>query len=235
MQELSNSSKLILQNMGLIKKCVSQINSLTYEFDDLVQEAVAILLPKMEKFNPSKGSLSTFIWQNIKHELINSTQELSEHYYKKSVKFKKAENYLAEKGEETSAENMAKFLGVKVSTYQAYVDQFNSVKFVNLDACYSDDDEKSSIGSNLADTKYASPEDALISNSMRHVLSKAVNSLPENQRQVIILHYNLNNSTEGCFSFRQIAKLLDINHQTAANYAERGLETLRNQLGDWAA
>ena len=66
-----------------------------------------------------------------------------------------------------------------MSTYQAYVKKFNSVKFVNLDACHSNAVEESSIGSNLADTKYANPEDGFISNSMRHVLNKAINSLPE--------------------------------------------------------
>ena len=121
-----------------------------------------------------------------------------------------------------------------MSTYQAYVKKFNSVKFVNLYACHSNAGEESSIGSNLADTKYANPEDGFISNSMYHVLNKAINSLPENQKQVITLHYNLNNSTEGCLSFREIAKLLNITHQTAVYFEIRGLETLKNQLGDWA-
>ena len=62
-------------------------------------------------------------------------------------------------------------------------------------------------------------KDGFISNSMRHVLNKAINSLPENQKQVITLHYK----EEIEKSVNEIAKLLNITHQTAAYFEIRGL------------
>lgn len=225
-----NSYSLILENMGLIKKCVSQIKHSTYEFDDLVQEAIAILLPKIESYDPAKGALSTFIWTNIKNTLINSTQDIPEHLYRVSIQIEKAKKNLAENGEEVSEKNIAKCIGVRVPTYQKYVDELKCANHVSLDDCYSEDEESETFGANLADTKYQNPEDSVINNQMKKMLIKTINSLPEIQKQVISLYYNLDNSPNGCLSYRQIGKLLDITHQTAANIVAKGLQTIKSKL-----
>ena len=88
-----DSYNLILQNMKKNKKCVSQINHSTFDFDDLVQEAVLMLLPKIEAYDSSRGALSTFIWVNVKRNLANKTQAVSEHLYKISLKIKNVIEY----------------------------------------------------------------------------------------------------------------------------------------------
>lgn len=230
MNAVSNSYSIILQNMGLIKKCVSQITYSTYEYEDLVQEAVAILLQKIQNYDSSKGSLSTFIWYTIKNTLINTTQVLPEHLYKISIQINKAKKALKENGEDVNAENIARLIGVRTATCRSYIDQINSTNFVSLDEVYSDDESAESFGANCADKKYESPEVEVINNFMHKQLIKELNALPEIQKQIITLHYNLNNDSEGCLSYREIAKVLNINHQTVANIEAKGLNTIKAQM-----
>lgn len=230
----SNSYNLILQNMGLIKKCVSQISYSNLDFDDLVQEAVLMLLPKMQAYNPSRGALSTFIWVNVKRNLANKTQDVSEYIYKISLKIKNAEKYLAEQGEDTSSENIAKLLGISREACEKYIAQINSAKLVSLDECYSDDDSES-FCNNFMDTKYVDPEKSAIDCTLKEQLLKSIKALPENQRQIISLHYNLDNNQEGCLSLRQIGKLLNVSAQTVANIEAKGLQNLKCQLEGCAA
>ena len=72
----NNSYDLIINNMALINKLVNEIEYSTLETEDLTQQAVLLLLDKINEYDPSKGALSTFIWFKLKNKLINSTQEM---------------------------------------------------------------------------------------------------------------------------------------------------------------
>ena len=229
-----DSYNLILQNMGLIKKCVSQIRYSNLDFEDLVQEAVLMLLPKIEAYDSSRGALSTFIWVNVKRNLANKTQAVSEHLYKISLKIKNAEKYLIAQGKDSSCENIAEFLGLSTEACEKYIAQINSAKLLSLDECYADDDSES-FCNNFMDTRYVDPEKNAIDCSLKQQLTKAVRNLPENQRLIISLRYNLNNSSDGCLSLRQIGKLLNVSAQTVANIEAKGLQNLKGQLEGRAA
>jgi len=121
-------NQIITENLKLIQKCVSEIKNSELDFEDLVQEAVIILLQKLDNFDPSKASLATFIWSNVKLPLLNSTQKMPVRVYKESQKIKKAEAYLSESGKTVSAENTAEIIGstaAKINKIKSVTNQFN--------------------------------------------------------------------------------------------------------------
>jgi DNA-directed RNA polymerase sigma subunit (sigma70/sigma32) len=62
---------------------------------------------------------------------------------------------------------------------------------------------------------------------MCHELLNVVNSLPSDQRKVVTLHYNLNHHENGPLSLREIAKMLNVSHQTAANIESKAFNTIK--------
>lgn len=221
---------IIVQSMGLIKKCVSEIKSSNLDYEDLVQEAVLILLNTLPKFDPSKGSLSTFIWSNVKMPLICSKQGMPVRLYKLSRNIAKTKQYLFESGKPASLENIAAVLGLSASKLNKYVIEINKYNHIYLDQSASSEEDSDTIGSLLADTSAASPEENCLNNFASEELRKYMQTLSAEQRRILTLHYNLNNSEQGPLSFRQIAAVLGTKHQNVAYTETVALKKLRSLM-----
>ena len=224
----NNSYDLIINNIGLIKKLVKEIEYSTLEAEDLTQQAVLLLLDKINEYDPSKGALSTFIWFKLKNKLINSTQEMSERLYKKSVSIKKVKEYLVSRGTELTDENIASCLGCSLSVYRYYKKLIYIYKEIDIDNFFSEEDEDDvSFVYKVRANNTLSPEQIFINKTMCHELLNVVNSLPSDQRKVVTLHYNLNHHENGPLSLREIAKMLNVSHQTAANIESKAFNTIK--------
>ncbi|WP_138993446.1 RNA polymerase sigma factor [Larkinella sp. C7] len=74
-----------------------------------------------------------------------------------------------------------------------------------------------------------SVEDALIirqlSDQQIQQLNQALEQLPERQREAIVLKFYSG------LSFEQIAQVMGVNHQSAKNFIQKGLEALRQRIG----
>ena len=223
----NNSYDLIINNMGLINKLVNEIEFSTLDKEDLIQQAVLFLLDKIDEYDSSKGALSTFIWFKIKNKLINSTQVMPERLYKKSVNIKKAKEYLISQGTELTDENIASFLGWSVKNYRYYKKLIYIYKEIDMDCFSSEEDEDVSFVYKVSANKTLSPEQIFMNKALCHELLNVVNSLPSDQKKVVTLHYNLNHHENGPLSLREIAKMLNVSHQTAANIESKAFATIK--------
>ena len=224
----NNSYDLIINNMALINKLVNEIEFSTLETEDLTQQAVLLLLDKINEYDSSKGALSTFIWFKIKNKLINSTQVIPERLYKKSVSIKKVKEYLVSRGTELTDENIASCLGWSVKTYRYYKKLIYIYREIDMDCFSSEEDEnKVPFVYKVSANNTLSPEQIFMNKTMCHELLNVVNSLPSDQRKVVTLHYNLNHHENGPLSLREIAKMLNVSHQTAANIESKAFNTIK--------
>ena len=73
-------------------------------------------------------------------------------------------------------------------------------RLVSLDATYNSDGDESTFLSNLADTENLSVEEECENNLQTEKLWSAINGLKPEEREVVILHYGLNNQEEHSFS-----------------------------------
>ena len=73
-------------------------------------------------------------------------------------------------------------------------------RLVSLDATYNSDGDESTFLSNLADTENLSIEEECENNLQTERLWSAINGLKPEEREVVILHYGLNNQEEHSFS-----------------------------------
>ena len=73
-------------------------------------------------------------------------------------------------------------------------------RLVSLDATYNSDGDESTFLSNLADTENLSIEEECENNFQTERLWSAINGLKPEEREVVILHYGLNNQEEHSFS-----------------------------------
>ena len=222
----NNSYDLIINNMGLINKLVNEIEFSTLDKEDLTQQAVLLLLDKINEYDSSKGALSTFIWFKLKNKLINSTQEMPERLYKKSVSIKKAKEYLVSRGTELTDENIASCLGCSLSVYRYYKKLIYIYREIDMD-CYSSEEDDVPFVYKVSANNTLSPEQIFMNKTMCHELLNVVNSLPSDQKKVVTLHYNLNHHENGPLSLREIAKMLNVSHQTAANIESKAFNTIK--------
>lgn len=224
----NNSYDLIINNMALINKLVNEIEFSTLDKEDLTQQAVLLLLDKINEYDSSKGALSTFIWFKIKNKLINSTQVIPERLYKKSVSIKKVKEYLISQGTELTDENIASCLGWSVKTYRYYKKLIHIYREIDMDCFSSEEDEdKVPFVYKVSANNTLSPEQIFMNKTMCHELLNVVNSLPGDQKKVVTLHYNLNHHENGPLSLREIAKMLNVSHQTAANIESKAFNTIK--------
>ena len=223
----NNSYDLIINNMGLINKLVNEIEFSTLDKEDLIQQAVLFLLNKIDEYDSSKGALSTFIWFKIKNKLINSTQVIPERLYKKSVNINKAKEYLISQGTELTDENIASFLGWSVKNYRYYKKLIYIYKEIDMDCFSSEEEDDVSFVYKVSANNTLSPEQIFMNKAMCYELLNVVNSLPSDQKKVVTLHYNLNHHENGPLSLREIAKMLNVSHQTAANIESKAFATIK--------
>ena len=224
----NNSYDLIINNMGLINKLVNEIEFSTLDKEDLTQQAVLLLLDKINEYDSSKGALSTFIWFKIKNKLINSTQVIPERLYKNSVNIKKTKEYLISQGTELTDENIASCLGWSVKTYRYYKKLIYIYREIDMD-CFSSEEDEDEVPFvyKVSANNTLSPEQIFMNKTMCHELLNVVNSLPSDQKKVVTLHYNLNHHENGPLSLREIAKMLNVSHQTAANIESKAFNTIK--------
>lgn len=69
-----------MENINLIRKIAWSFHDSTREdWDDLFQEASLAYLEGLEKYNPSRGRISTFMWRHVSNHLMNYLKEEQKH------------------------------------------------------------------------------------------------------------------------------------------------------------
>lgn len=160
--------------------------------DDLAAVGAIGLLEAFDRYDPSRGILfGTFAEYRIRGAMYDALREndsLGRPLRQQARRIEAAKDDLRKRtNKEPKASEVARFLGVPVEEYHASLDRTKPVVRVPLDAT-SREGEGRALSERLPDSS-VSAENALVARDVRELVKKAIQQLPDRQRQAVLMYY----------------------------------------------
>lgn len=233
----SARERLIIHYSPLVKYVAGRVSvglPNTIEQADLTSYGIFGLIDAIEKFDPSRNiKFETYAINRIRGAIIDELRAVD--WIPRSVRSKarEVERALAQLQSElhrppTDGE-LAEKLGVSIDDLQQNLNRINLVSVVALDELLGGTGEKGeslSLVDTLEDPGAADPVASFESIEMRHILAKAVETLPERERLVVTLYYY-----EG-LTLAEIGGVLGVTESRVCQMHTKAVLQLRNRMGD---
>jgi len=196
-EDFTKRDRLIMEHAPLVKYIAHRIAMRLppqIDIDDLINSGVLGLIDAIEKFDPSKEvKFKTYAEIRIKGAILDELRALD--WIPRSIR--KVINRLVDAyheleqqlGRPAKDEEIAEQLGVKMGEFYQLLKQSASVSLVSLDGLVDHEEKKRSVLSCLEDPKSANAFGILGLNEMKDVIAKAIDDLPEKEKQVVSLYY----------------------------------------------
>lgn len=192
---------------------------------DLFQEGVIGILKGIDSYNPQKGKPTTYFYIYILHEMTEFINEninkTTSHYAANIVKVKKAIGKFEHAGREWNVKDIAQETGISAETI------IQSIKIMECsDELHYDSYDSPEYLDNKMSQNYLSPEEEYLKNEATETILKAIDNLPEDERNVIKLKYGFDGGNG--MSYKNIANALGIQIDKAKKLNSSALRHLRN-------
>jgi len=196
-EDFTKRDRLIMEHAPLVKYIAHRIAMRLppqIDIDDLINSGVLGLIDAIEKFDPSKEvKFKTYAEIRIKGAILDELRALD--WIPRSIR--KVINRLVDAyheleqqlGRPAKDEEIAEQLGVKMGEFYQLLKQSAGVPLVSLDGLVDHEEKKRSVLSCLEDPKSANAFGILGLNEMKDVIAKAIDDLPEKEKQVVSLYY----------------------------------------------
>jgi len=196
-EDFTKRDRLIMEHAPLVKYIAHRIAMRLppqIDIDDLINSGVLGLMDAIEKFDPSKEvKFKTYAEIRIKGAILDELRAMD--WIPRSIR--KVINRLVDAyheleqqlGRPAKDEEIAEQLGVKMGEFYQLLKQSASVSLVSLDGLVDHEEKKRSVLSCLEDPKSANAFGILGLNEMKDVIAKAIDDLPEKEKQVVSLYY----------------------------------------------
>jgi len=192
------ANAILLKNMGMLYTIANSIGLQHVSKKELVQSGVIAFLERLSKYNPELGTLSTFMWQNIKHAMymgnINGMSNDDFNFVTKITKTK--EEFLKNLDREPTEEELAQATGYKTKTYRRKVNEVTLYSPASLDLPVgnSDDGERCTLldfdlFSSLESVKNQ-PDYELLRQDTINGFNAAWNKLSDRERMLLSCRYD---------------------------------------------
>ncbi len=192
-------NKIVSANLRFVVTVAKKYQNHGIDLADLISEGNMGLLRAIEHFDVSKGYhfISYAVWW-IRQAILKAIYEKSRairlplNRANELVQIEKARKVVAgNKTEEQEINEIGAILGLDVSHVREMINL--SRETISLDAAVkSSEDGKNSIGDFVEDTRYLSPDEEAVKNSMKDDLNKVLDTLKPNEARVLRLRYGLN-------------------------------------------
>jgi len=224
---------LVEANMGLVHQAAGHYSRHGYPFDDLVQAGTLGLIRAVERFDPERGNrFSTFsVWwiqQSIQRALglFSPCVRVPDHVGELLERASRTEEALTHQyGRPPSLAEVAREVGASESSLGRL--RFAQSPPVSLDRPIGDENEVS-LAEFLPDPVASDPNQAALAALGVHALRSAVDSLPAQQRQVILLRFGLFDQVERTLA--EVGALLGLSRERVRQIEVRALQQLRGRM-----
>src|ERR1700710_89457 len=230
--------KLILHYAPLVKYVAGRVGvglPPNIEQADLVSYGIFGLMDAIEKFDLERGfKFETYAINRIRGAIIDELRAID--WIPRSVRYKareveKAYAALEAKLRRTPTEaEVAAELDIKLEDLHTIFSQVSFVNVVALDELLSagggEKGDKLSLVDTLEDTKAEDPVQAFESEETKHLLAKAINTLPEREKIVVTLYYY-----EG-LTLAEIGQVLGVTESRICQMHTKAVLQLRGKLAD---
>ncbi|HWH30326.1 MAG TPA: RNA polymerase sigma factor WhiG [Mycobacteriales bacterium] len=229
--------RLILHYSPLVKYVAGRVGvglPPNIEQADLVSYGIFGLIDAIEKFDLERAiKFETYAISRIKGAIIDELRSID--WIPRSVRYKareveKAYAALEARLHRTPTEaEVAQELGIALEDLHQIFSQVSFVNVVALDELLSSGGEKGdklSLVDTLEDTKAEDPVSAFETEETKHLLAKAINTLPEREKIVVTLYYY-----EG-LTLAEIGQVLGVTESRICQMHTKAVLQLRGKLAD---
>lgn len=194
---VESRTKLISSNLRLVVSIAKKYHkNVGMSFLDIIQEGNIGLMKSVDKYDPASGyRFSTYatwwIRQTISRAITNqaNTIRVPAHMFDIQSKVSKASQKLHnELGREATIEEIASELNVSTEKVEEVYHLIHTP--MSLDYTVGEDDD-TSVGDLIADTKTVSPEEIAIQQERKDAILKVLNTLSEKEKEVVMWRFGL--------------------------------------------
>lgn len=225
--------KLIMEYAPLIKFIAQKIAvrlPSNIELDDLISSGVIGLMDAIEKYDPTRDNkFKTYAEFRIRGSILDELR--AQDWVPRSVrdKAKMLDRTMieleAELGRSPADEEVAERLGIDMEEFYDLVNQVRPVSVLSIDdaTTFSNVDKKSILNL-LEGCKLNNPLTQLNIKSVKQVVTKAIEELPERQRLVLSLYYYED------LNLKEIGKILRVTESRVSQLHAQAIARLRAKL-----
>jgi RNA polymerase sigma factor for flagellar operon FliA len=224
--------ELIIKYLPLVHRIVSQVASYLHpplSRDDLISAGAVGLVKAARDYDPTKDTeFKTYAYIRIRGAVIDELRSWSFSPPTSKKLFDQAqavaEHYLQENGTVAPDEYIAAALEVSLEKlYQVY-ETARARCFLSINGA---DDESPALGLFLTAPAGHGPGDRLEQEELKLSLAKAIEELPEKQRQLIVLYYHRE------LTMKQVAEVMDLTESRISQLHAAALFKLSIRLKQW--
>ena len=225
--------QLIMDYAPLIRFVAQRIASRlpsNIDIDDLMSAGVIGLMDAIEKYDPSRDNrFKTYAEFRIRGAILDELR--SQDWVPRSVrdKAKRIERTYAELeqrfGRSVTDSEISSALGIDLEEYYSMVAKVKAVTLLSVDDLTSPyQHERKSLIETIESTGSKNPFSQLKSKSVRNILMKKIEELPEKQKLVLSLYYYED------LNLKEIGKILEVTESRVSQLHTQAVEKLRAKL-----
>lgn len=231
----SARQKLIIYYSPLAKYVAGRIAAnlpKSIDIQDLIQHGIIGLMDAIEKFDPSRDiKFETYAITRIKGAIIDSLRSLD--WMPRTLRFKVKEidkvyaELEARLNRPPTEEEIAETMGITLEELQQLMAEARFSSVVALEETLSTSEgsqDDQNLYYSLADRSAIDPSEAIEKKEIKELLIKAIQSLPEKERKVIILYYYSG------MTLKEIGELLGVTESRVSQLHSKAVSRLRSML-----
>ncbi len=230
---ISNKDKLITEYSPLIKFIAQKIAvrlPSNIELDDLISAGVIGLMDAIDKYDPTRDNkFKTYAEFRVRGAILDELR--SQDWVPRSVRDKAklldktVVNLEAELGRVATDEEVATALNMSIEEFHELVNQVRPVSLLSIDEAQSFSNvDKKSILNLLEGTRLNNPFVQLNMKTVKDVVTKSIEELPERQRLVLSLYYYED------LNLKEIGKILRVTESRVSQLHAQAVSRLRARL-----
>jgi len=230
--DFTERDRLIMEYAPLVKYIAHRIAMRLppqIEVDDLINSGILGLIDAIEKFDPSKEvKFKTYAEIRIKGAILDELRAMD--WIPRSIRkvinrLMDAYHELEQKlGRPARDEEIAEQLGLKIEEFYELIKQAAGVPLISLNGLVDRDEKRRNIVSCLEDPKSANAFGILGLSEVKDAIAKAIDDLPEKEKQVISLYYYDE------LTMKEIGKVLDLTESRVSQIHTKAVLRLRVRI-----